>query len=102
MKQKNLILMVVAVGCGLVAAFLTSQMSAKPGQGRAGRGPRGRQGPAGRHHAHQGRARRRCVKYKKFAKDGLPAAVVATEDELVDKRLARTIRAERDVQPGRT
>ena len=30
MKQKNLILMVVAVGCGLVAAFLTSQMSAKP------------------------------------------------------------------------
>ncbi|CAN5427329.1 hypothetical protein BH11PLA2_BH11PLA2_11740 [soil metagenome] len=30
MKQKNLILMVVAVGCGLLAAFLTSQMSAKP------------------------------------------------------------------------
>ena len=29
MKQKNVILMVVAVGCGLVAAFLTSQMSAK-------------------------------------------------------------------------
>src|SRR5206468_11176458 len=29
MKQKNLILMVVAVGCGLVAAFLTSQMSAR-------------------------------------------------------------------------
>ena len=30
MKQKNIVLMVVAVGCGLVAAFLTSQMSAKP------------------------------------------------------------------------
>lgn len=30
MKQKNLILMVVAVGCGLLAAFLTSQMTAKP------------------------------------------------------------------------
>ena len=30
MKQKNLILMVVAVGCGLAAAFLTSRMSAKP------------------------------------------------------------------------
>ena len=30
MKQKNLILMVVAVGCGLVAAFLTTQMNAKP------------------------------------------------------------------------
>jgi pilus assembly protein CpaB len=29
-KQKNLILMVVAVGCGLAAAFLTSRMSAKP------------------------------------------------------------------------
>ena len=29
MKQKNVILMVVAVGCGLVAAFLTSQMSGK-------------------------------------------------------------------------
>ncbi|QEL13225.1 Flp pilus assembly protein CpaB [Limnoglobus roseus] len=30
MKQKNLILMVVAVGCGLAAAFLTSRMSAGP------------------------------------------------------------------------
>ena len=30
MKQKNLILMVVAVGCGLVAAFLTTQINAKP------------------------------------------------------------------------
>jgi len=30
MKQKNLVLMVVAVGCGLVAAFLTTQMNAKP------------------------------------------------------------------------
>ena len=29
MKQKNIVLMVVAVGCGLVAAFLTSKMSAK-------------------------------------------------------------------------
>lgn len=29
-KQKNLILLVVAVGCGLLAAFLTTQMSAKP------------------------------------------------------------------------
>ena len=28
--EKNLILMVVAVGCGLVAAFLTAQMNAKP------------------------------------------------------------------------
>ena len=30
MKQKNVILMVVAVGCGLVAAFLTTQINAKP------------------------------------------------------------------------
>lgn len=30
MKQKNLILMVVAVACGLLAAFLTSRMSARP------------------------------------------------------------------------
>ena len=29
MKQKNMILIAVAVGCGLVAAFLTTQMSAK-------------------------------------------------------------------------
>ncbi len=29
MKQKNLILMVVAVGCGLIAAFLTSQVSGR-------------------------------------------------------------------------
>lgn len=32
MKQKNLILMVVAVGCGLAAAFLTSRMSGTPKQ----------------------------------------------------------------------
>ena len=32
MKQKNLILIAVAVVCGLGAAFLTTQMSAKPGQ----------------------------------------------------------------------
>lgn len=30
MKQKQMILMVVAVGCGLVAALLTSQLGAKP------------------------------------------------------------------------
>ena len=30
MKQKNLFLLVVAVGCGLLAAFLTTQMSARP------------------------------------------------------------------------
>ena len=29
MKQKNMILMVVAVGCGLVAAFLTTQINAR-------------------------------------------------------------------------
>jgi pilus assembly protein CpaB len=29
MKQKNLVLMVVAVGCGLAAAFLTSQMTGR-------------------------------------------------------------------------
>ena len=65
MKQKNLILMVVAVGCGLVAAFLTTQINAKPKVEKVevlGRG----QGPAGRHDVHQGRARpswstsRRC------------------------------------------
>lgn len=30
MKQKNLVLIAVAVGCGLVAAFLTTQMGATP------------------------------------------------------------------------
>ena len=33
MKSKNMVLMVVAVGCGLVAAFLTSQLGAKSGGG---------------------------------------------------------------------
>ena len=33
MKQKNMILMVVAVGCGLVAAFLTSTMNGKQAAG---------------------------------------------------------------------
>ena len=30
MKQKNLLLVAIAVGCGLVAAFLTTQMNASP------------------------------------------------------------------------
>ena len=55
MKQKNLILMVVAVGCGLVAAFLTTQINAQT-EGRAGGGHCRGQGPGGRNHDDESRS----------------------------------------------
>lgn len=93
MKQKNLVLMVVAVGCGLVAAFLTSQMSAKPAQVEkikvvvatkdltVGTLLTAEDLEA-------------SVKFKEVSKDSVPQTVVETKEELIDKRLTRTIRAD--------
>lgn len=98
MKQKNMVLMVVAVGCGLVAAFLTAQMS--------GRGAQVEQVevivaakdlPVGTQLSRDDL--KTAVKRKKFPKDGLPPAFVTDENLLVDKRLSRPIRAEETFNP---
>lgn len=99
MKQKNLILMVVAVGCGLVAAFLTSQMSARSG------GVEqievivaAKDLPVGTMLGKDDL--KTAVKMKKVPKDGLPPAFVTDVNELVDKRLSRAVRTEETFNPA--
>jgi Flp pilus assembly protein CpaB len=95
MKQKNLILMVVAVGCGLVAAFLTSQMSAKPQVESVEVVVAATDIPVGVGIGKEDLAK--YLKTKKLPKDAVPADIVESPDELVDKRLARPIRAEETI-----
>jgi len=97
MKQKNVILMVVAVGCGLVAAFLTSQMSAKGGGDQVEVIVAAKDLPVGTMLTRE--EVDKLVKTKKVPKDGLPPAYVTTKDELIDKRLSRGVRAEETFNP---
>ena len=92
MKQKNLILVAVAVGCGLVAAFLTTQLSA--GQKKQEDGV---EIPVAAKDLAIGTKLSKdelktVIKYKKFNRDALPAVYATSEEELADKRLTRTIR----------
>lgn len=91
MKQKNVILMVVAVGCGLVAAFLTAQMSAKPIE-QMEVVVAAKDLPVGTMLSKDDL--KSAVKIVKRPKEGLPPTVVLNPEELVDKRLSRPIRAE--------
>jgi pilus assembly protein CpaB len=97
MKQKNVILMVVAVGCGLVAAFLTSQMSAKGQVEQVEVVVAAKDLPVGTMITRD--EIDKLVKTKKVPKDGLPPAVVLNKEELVDKRLSRPVRAEETFNP---
>ncbi|HEX4613809.1 MAG TPA: Flp pilus assembly protein CpaB, partial [Urbifossiella sp.] len=95
MKQKNLILMVVAVGCGLVAAFLTSQMNAKQQVETVEVVVAAADIPVG-----VGIGKDDLTKYlktKKLPKDVVPADIVEHPEELIDKRLARPIRADETI-----
>src|SRR5947209_4159252 len=96
MKQKNVILMVVAVGCGLVAAFLTSQMSSKQVE-QVEVVVATKDLPVGTVFTKDDA--KNYVKMKKVPKDGLPPAYVTKAEELVDKRLSRPIRAEETINP---
>jgi Flp pilus assembly protein CpaB len=101
MKQKNLILMVVAVGCGLVAAFLTSQMSAKPkgsdvvlvdvmvASKELAPGTRFTKDSL-----------KDQVKRKKYKPDEVPGNAVTDEAELIDKQLTKTLRSDDYVSYG--
>ena len=94
MKQKNVILMVVAVGCGLVAAFLTSQMSAKPAE-QVEVVVASKDLTVGT--VFTEKELKGLVKTKKVAKDAVPPGSVITMEELTDKRLSRPIRAEETI-----
>ncbi len=96
MKQKNVILMVVAVGCGLVAAFLTSQMSAKQVE-QVEVFVAAKDLPVGTMLTRADMPK--LVKTKKVPKDALPPAFVVNGEDLVDKRLSRSLRAEETFNP---
>ncbi|HVK10094.1 MAG TPA: Flp pilus assembly protein CpaB [Gemmataceae bacterium] len=99
MKQKNLILMVVAVGCGLVAAFLTSQMSGRNAQVEQVEViVAAKDLPVGTQLSREDL--KTAIKRKKLPKDGLPPAYVMDENLLVDKRMSRPIRAEETFNPA--
>jgi Flp pilus assembly protein CpaB len=98
MKQKNLILVAVAVGCGLVAAFLTSQIGAKPAQVEQVEIPvAAKELPVGTKLAKE--QIDALVTFKKVSKDSLPASYAGTKEEMMDKRLVRTIRAGEPFNP---
>jgi pilus assembly protein CpaB len=98
MKQKNVILMVVAVGCGLVAAFLTSQMSARGQVEQVEVIVAAKDLPVGT--VFNKEDLKLLVKTKKVPKDGLPPAYISNVDELTEKRLSRPIRAEETFNPA--
>ncbi len=95
MKQKNLILMVVAVGCGLVAAFLTSQMSAKPAVETVDVVVAATDIPVGVVIGKDDLAK--YLKTKKVGKDAVPTDIVEAPEELVEKRLSRPIRPDETI-----
>ncbi|MBN9122528.1 MAG: Flp pilus assembly protein CpaB [Planctomycetes bacterium] len=97
MKQKNVILMVVAVGCGLVAAFLTAQMSGKQVE-QVEVLVATKDLPVGTVFTKD--EVKNLVKTKRLPKDGLPPAFVVNPDDLMEKRLSRPIRAEETINPA--
>lgn len=98
MKQKNLILMVVAVGCGLVAAFLTTQINAKPKVEKIAVWVAKKDLAVGtilsKAEFHK------LAERKEVSKDSLPPAFVVNEEELIDKRLARSVLKDETFNPG--
>lgn len=102
MKQKNLILIAVAVVCGLVAAVLTSRLSAgtaKPKPEDFVEVP-----VAAKNISIGATIKAKDIETlfvkKKFPKDAVPPAYVADTQELVDKRTMRPIRQGEVINPA--
>jgi pilus assembly protein CpaB len=98
MKQKNLILMVVAVGCGLVAAFLTTQINARPRVEHVEVIVAAKDLAVGTMMTKAELPK--LITRKKIAKDALPSSFVMNEEELLDKRLTRSVMKEETFNPG--
>lgn len=90
MKSKNMTLMVVAIGCGLVAAFLTAKLS-------GGSGPEMVDVIVAQKELTVGttldeKEISNMIGTKKYPKDSLPPDVVLNVEELKGKRLNRTLK----------
>jgi Flp pilus assembly protein CpaB len=99
MKQKNVILMVVAVGCGLVAAFLTSQMSAKGQVEHVDVLVAAKDLPVGTILTKDDVEKGVIAKIRKMPKDGLPPAFVTDKEMLINKQLSRPVRIDETFNP---
>src|SRR5262245_7560590 len=93
-----MVLMVVAVGCGLVAAFLTTQINAKPKVELVEVIVAAKDLPVGTMLNRADLAK--LVNKKKVPKDSLPPQFVADEAELIDKRLTRAVLKDEVFNPG--
>lgn len=89
MKQKNLVLMVVAVGCGLVAAFLTTQINAKPKVEKVPVLVASKDLAVGTILTEA--EYDKLVVTEEKLKDALPPQFALTKEELVGKRLSRSV-----------
>lgn len=92
MAQRNLLLMVVAVGCGLGAAFLTTRISAKPKIEQIEVYVAAKNLPVGTVLSKE-ELQKNLVAKKAVPKDALPPAVEVKEEDLLDRRLTRSIQA---------
>lgn len=99
MKQKNMILIAVAVGCGLVAAFLTSQMSAGPKKDEGVDVPVAVKDLSVGTKLNKDEIQK-YIEYKRYPKDALPEKYAATPEDLGDKRLTRAVRKGEPFNPA--
>ena len=93
MKQKNILLVALAVGCGLAAAYLTTQMSARPAKAAEQTVAvlvAAKDIPVGTTLKKEGLDG--YLEVKEFNPEAVPAQYVALKEELADKRTTRTIR----------
>lgn len=98
MKQKNLVLMVVAVGCGLAAAFLTTQMNAKPKVETVQVYVAAKDLPVGTMFTQADISK--YVTVKELPKSALPPQFVTNLDDMIGKRLSREVLKDEPFQPG--
>jgi pilus assembly protein CpaB len=90
-KQKNLFLLVVAVGCGLLAAFLTTQMSARPAAvEQAVLIVAAKELPVGTKLDKDKLSD--LIKKKKVNKADVPLNALTSEDELIGKTVVTSLR----------
>jgi Flp pilus assembly protein CpaB len=92
MKSKNMTLMVVAIGCGLVAAFLTARLSGGSGPEMIDVWVAKKEITVGTTLPADEKELENFIVQAKMAKASLPPDVVASKDDLKGKRLNRTLR----------
>jgi Flp pilus assembly protein CpaB len=88
MKQKNMVLMVVAIGCGLVAAFLTAQLGAKSSGDQVEIIVAANELPQG---TKLDKLDKQLTR-RKFPRDAVPPSAINDPKELEGKILNRTLR----------